>query len=146
MANFGHSVRRRLELLRQLHGLVDQQERLIDTGELDRLLEVLALKQQLLNELEALEHKLAADRKQLAQGGNAPTAGLPGELQSIWAEGQALVKRLLEREAACEARMQARRAEVSAALGQLGRAHQAHEAYRSASRAEISSTHLISEA
>ncbi len=139
-------IKRRVDLLCELHKLVDHQERLIDASQLDPLLELLGAKQVLLNELEAIERELAAHRQQLEKS-PASQAGSPsGDFWQLWEEGRVLAKKLLEREAACEARMLARKAEVAAALRELGTAVQAHQAYQAAIRASAPSGNLVSEA
>ncbi|MCS7236802.1 MAG: hypothetical protein NZ899_00860 [Thermoguttaceae bacterium] len=137
---------RRIDLLKQLHLLVDEQEKVIQAGEIDRLLEILAVKQMILTELDSTEETLGTWRSARPPGSSWPPQDWPGKLRQLWDYGQRLISELLRREKSCEEEMKLRRGQIAAQLEAHLASAKAQEAYRADWQLSDFSGNIVSEA
>lgn len=136
---------RRIQLLAQLRAFVAEQEVAIQAGEVDRLLEILAEKQSLLNALEVTEQLIARWRANGSSTNHWPPQEWPECLRKLWHQAQEVIAELVDREKACGEQMELRRAQVAAQLEAHVASAKAQEAYRANWDLPDSPGHIVSE-
>lgn len=119
----------RRDCLAQMHALGGMQPALIDSGDMTQLLAVLAAKQRLLGELVEFERALDPFRGQVAESRHWRDAHERATCAALLAEGETLLRRILEQEQAAERRLSRRRDETAALLQGVNAADQARRAY-----------------
>lgn len=122
-------VHRKRECLAQLAGLVRRQQTLIESEQMALLLDVLAVKQRMLRDLEQIERELAPFRNQ--QPGDRPWP-TPEDRRRCAAElddCQRLLKEIVAQERQSETELSRRRDETSERLQGTHRARDARAAY-----------------
>ncbi len=92
------SLKRQLALYRELTALNQRQGELISSGDEKGLLELLAVKQKLMDEIEELSELFTAERELLAASPRGKLGALNGEIGAVIAELEPVLRSLMEAE------------------------------------------------
>ena len=112
-------VSQKYRLLQSVQELAVRQEELIARGEMTSLLEVLVVKQRMLEELQAVEGRLEPFRHQAPQTRRWRNEELRRQTATQLQECQELLADILQREKRCEAELLRRREETAEQLRNL---------------------------
>ena len=122
-------VRQKLDCLRQLWRLSGQQNELIEVGELSQLLKVLAAKQRLLTNLQAIEQKLDPFRDEDPEQRTWRTPDARKQCSGMIDECEQILSQVMQQEQQCEGHLRHRRDEAARRLQGAHVASQARDAY-----------------
>lgn len=122
-------VRRKQACLAELLGICRRQWELVEGGDVEGLLELLAWKQRYLQEIQRLETELAPYRQEVPEIRSWPTEEARRETAGRLQDCRRLLAEILEIERYCEQKMTARREEIRRRLEGLQAAGEAREAY-----------------
>jgi|YNPMSStandDraft_1061717.scaffolds.fasta_scaffold02031_7 hypothetical protein len=123
-------VSQKYRLLQSVQELVARQEELIERGEMTSLLEVLVVKQRMLDELQTLERRLEPFRHQDPQTRRWRNEVLRQQTAARLQECQKLLADILQREKRCESELLRRREETAEQLRNLCTTSQMLAAYQ----------------
>lgn len=137
-------VAQKRQLLQSVQELAVRQEELVDRGEMTTLLEVLTVKQKLLDQLQRVERCLAPFREQAPETRSWRTEQLREQTADSLEMCQRLLADILQREKRCEATLLQRREETAAQLRNLCTSGQMLAAYRTAEAYPQSQLDLVS--
>lgn len=138
-------IERRHRYLTLMRDLGREQLALIDAGEMNRLLRVLAGKQRVMMELERVERELDPFRPQTAEERQWRNLETRDRCRRQIEESRALLGEIVAQEKDGEGQLQRRRDEAAERLAGAHFAHQAHSAYQSQSASTVSQLDLASE-
>ncbi len=138
-------IERRHRYLTLMRDLGLEQSALIDSGEMTRLLRVLAGKQRVMMELERVERELDPFRPQTAEERQWRSLELRDRCRRQIEESKALLAEIVAQEKQGEGELQRRRDEAAERLAGAHFAHQAHAAYQSQPSSTVSQLDLASE-
>ena len=124
-------VHRKRECLAQLAGLVRRQQALIEAEQMALLLDVLAVKQRLLGELERIERGLDPFRNQQPSARPWPTAEDRRRCAAELDDCRCLLQEIVARERQSEDELSRRRDQTAERLQSTHRARDARSAYTS---------------
>lgn len=133
------------ELLVQLRQLGRQQNELIEASELGQLLNLLAVKQRLLNALETIERQLDPFRAQSPDDRQWTSEADRRRCADLAAACERLLAEVMESEKQSEKRLILRRDEAATQLQAVHFAAQAHNAYIKPIRPSVSQVDLSAE-
>lgn len=122
-------VRGKHSCLAELLGVCRRQVELVDAGDIEGLLELLAWKQRYLQEIQRLEAELAPYRQESPEARLWRCEDLRRETAGRLQDCRRLLAEILEIERDCEQRMIARREEVGRRLQEVQDAAEARKAY-----------------
>jgi len=122
-------VRQKLDCLQQLWRLSEQQNELIDIGELNQLMKVLAAKQRLLNHLREVEKKLDPFRDDDPEQRTWRTPDDRKHCAAMVDQCEQLLGQVMRHEQQCEGQLRHRRDEAARRLQGVHVASQARDAY-----------------
>ncbi len=122
-------VRQKLDCLRQLWQLSGQQNELVDIGELNQLMKVLAAKQRLLNNLQTIEKNLDPFRDDDPEQRTWRTPDDRKQCAAMIDECEQLLGQVVQHEHQCEGLLRHRRDEAARRLQGAHVASQARDAY-----------------
>ncbi len=123
-------VAQKYQLLQMVQELVVRQQELIDRGEISELLEVLVVKQKILEQLQGVERQLEPFGQQDPQTRRWPSPQLRQATADRLQSCQLLLTDILQREKQCEAQLLRRREEAALQLRQLCTTGQMLAAYQ----------------
>jgi hypothetical protein len=118
-------IDRKREVLRQLQLLSQRQQQMVCHGEMSLLISVLAAKQRLLHDLQAIERELQPYRGQDPESRCWKSAAERGRVRAVAAECESVLADIMQLERRCEQELLVRR---DAAAAQLHGAHGATQA------------------
>ncbi|GAB4128725.1 MAG: hypothetical protein Kow0040_03800 [Thermogutta sp.] len=122
-------VRRKQACLAELLGVCRRQFELVESGDVEGLLELLAWKQRYLQEIQRLESEFAPYRHETPESRSWRSEDLRRETAHKLQDCRRLLAEILEIERHCEQKMTARREEISRRLHTLQDAAEARRAY-----------------
>lgn len=137
-------VAQKYQLLRSVQELAVRQEELVERGEMTTLLEVLTVKQKLLDQVQMVERCLSPFREQAPETRSWRTEQLREQTAAYLETCQQLLADILQREKRCEATLLQRREETAAQLRNLCTSGQMLAAYRTAETSPQNQLDLVS--
>ncbi|MDW8037253.1 MAG: hypothetical protein RMI90_04340 [Thermoguttaceae bacterium] len=138
-------VAQKYQLLQSVQELVLRQGELIHKGEMTALLEVLGVKQRLLEEIQAVEQQLAPFRQQAPQSRRWRNELLRQQTAALVERCQQLLAEILQQEKHCETQLLRRREQIVGEMRNLCTSGQMLLAYQAAEPAPQSELDLVSE-
>lgn len=122
-------IGRKHDCLMQLRDLGREQDGLIDDGEMTGLLQLLAVKQRLLESLQQVERQLDPYRDQDPEARQWTSQAERDRCAHMLVRCEALLKEIVNQEKQSEAQLRVRRDETAARLQNISLAHEARGAY-----------------
>ena len=137
-------INQKRDILLRLWQLTERQTALVDSQDLTRLLSLLAGKQTLLNELQAVEEQLHPFRAQDPEARRWRSPEARERTRQVAAECEQLLEKMMQVEQQCESQLVQRRDETSRRLHGVHGVSRARQAYlqpnaQKASQLDISS-------